>query len=90
MQIKIDRNSRTPMYIQIRNQIRAMISTAGFGRDLLPPERKLAESGVNRSTVLTTQGTEGRRHGGLHVGRGTMVLSAMSEVSESYGEFIPL
>lgn len=25
MQIKIDRNSRTPMYIQIRNQIRAMI-----------------------------------------------------------------
>ena len=92
MQIKIDRNSRTPMYIQIRNQIRAMIFDGRLRPgSLLPPERKLAESlGVNRSTVLTAY-RELKADGLVdsHVGRGTMVLSAMSEVSESYGEFDP-
>ena len=51
--IRIDRNSSLPLYVQIKNAIREMIAA-----DLLPPgqklppERKLAESlGVNRTTV---------------------------------------
>lgn len=92
MHIKIDRNSRTPIYIQIRNQIRAMIFDGRLPPgSLLPPERKLAESlGVNRSTVLTAY--RELKADGLadpHVGRGTVVLSVMSEVSESHNEFDP-
>ena len=86
MQIKIDRNSKTPIYIQIRNQIRAMIFDGRLlPGSLLPPERKLAESlGVNRSTVLTAY-RELKADGLVdsHVGRGTIVLSVMAEVSES-------
>lgn len=92
MQIKIDRNSKTPIYIQIRNQIRAMIFDGRLlPGSLLPPERKLAESlGVNRSTVLTAY-RELKADGLVdsHVGRGTIVLSVMAEVSESRSEFDP-
>ena len=90
MQIKIDRNTRTPIYTQIRNQLRAMIFNGSLpAGSLLPPERKLAESlGVNRSTVLTAY--RELKADGLadsHVGKGTIVLSAMTEVSEMHSEF---
>lgn len=90
MQIKIDRNSQTPIYIQIRNQVRAMIFDGRLlPGSVLPPERKLAESlGVNRSTVLAAY-RELKADGLVdsHVGRGTIVLSVMSEVSEPHSEF---
>jgi DNA-binding transcriptional MocR family regulator len=85
--IIIERDSETPIYLQIRNQIRAMIFdgslTAGF---VLPPERKLADSlGVNRSTVLTAY-RELKADGLVdsHVGKGTVVLAHLSEISDTY------
>ena len=90
MQIKIDRSTRTPIYIQIRNQLRTMIFNSSLpAGSMLPPERKLAESlGVNRSTVLTAY-RELKADGLVdsHVGKGTIVLSAMAEVSEMHSEF---
>lgn len=90
MQITIDRQSQTPIYLQIRNQIRAMIFDGRLlPGSVLPPERKLAESlGINRSTVLAAY-RELKADGLVdsHVGRGTMVLSVMSEVTESHSEF---
>lgn len=90
MQITIDRKSRTPIYLQIRNQIHSMIFDGRLlPGSVLPPERKLAESlGVNCTTVLAAY-RELKADGLVdsQVGRGTMVLSVMSEVSESHSEF---
>jgi DNA-binding transcriptional MocR family regulator len=76
VKINLDRESRTPLYLQIKNQIRHMI----LGRALppgyrLPPERKLAAAlNVNRSTVVNAY-RELEADGLIesHVGRGTMV-----------------
>ncbi len=78
MDIRIDRGSTVPMYLQIRNHIKEMILAgelpSGFR---LPPERHLASAlRVNRSTVLNAYGE--LKADGLvdaHVGRGTVVLS---------------
>ena len=90
MQIKIDRESQTPVYIQIRNQLRTMIFNGSLAPgSLLPPERKLADSlGLNRSTVLAAY-RELKADGLVdsHVGRGTVVLSVMSQVSEAHNDF---
>ncbi len=76
MHISIDRNSYTPVYLQIRNQIREMILTGALPAAFrLPPERKLAETlGVNRSTVVNAY-RELEADGLIesHVGRGTSV-----------------
>ncbi|TYQ14856.1 UNVERIFIED_CONTAM: DNA-binding transcriptional MocR family regulator [Acetivibrio alkalicellulosi] len=92
MIIKIDRNTKTPIYIQIRNQIRSMIFDgqlpAGF---ILPPERKLADSlGINRSTVLNAY-RELKADGLVdsHVGKGTIVQSHLTEVSKGGGVINP-
>ncbi|MFX4262435.1 PLP-dependent aminotransferase family protein [Pelotomaculum propionicicum] len=76
MKINLDRESRTPLYLQIKNQVRQLI----LGRVLqpgyrLPPERKLAAAlGVNRSTVVNAY-RELEADGLIesHVGRGTVV-----------------
>ncbi|MDD2619149.1 MAG: PLP-dependent aminotransferase family protein [Syntrophomonadaceae bacterium] len=76
LDIRLDRDSRTPLYLQIRNAIRDLITEqllpTGFR---LPPERRLAVSiGVNRSTVVKAY--EELAAEGLiqsHVGRGTLV-----------------
>lgn len=76
MKINLDRGSRTPLYLQIKNQVRHQI----LGRTLqagyrLPPERKLAIAlGVNRSTVVNAY-RELEADGLIesHVGRGTIV-----------------
>jgi 2-aminoadipate transaminase len=90
LRINIDKSARLPVYIQIRNQIRAMIHNGSLpAGSLLPPERKLAESlGVNRSTILAAY-RELKADGLVdsHVGKGTVVLSVMEEVSETHGEF---
>ncbi|KKM12773.1 hypothetical protein SY88_01435 [Clostridiales bacterium PH28_bin88] len=76
MLITIERACSTPVYLQIRNQIREMIMSgalpAGFR---LPPERKLAEMlGVNRSTVINAyRELEADALIESHVGRGTTV-----------------
>jgi DNA-binding transcriptional MocR family regulator len=76
MMLHLDRDSRTPLYLQIRNQLREMILDGTLGEgSRLPPERKMAAAlGVNRSTVvnayreLTADGLVE-----AHVGRGTTV-----------------
>ncbi|SDG70879.1 PLP-dependent aminotransferase family protein [Desulfosporosinus hippei] len=54
MKLNLDRSLKTPLYLQIRSQIRLLILTnelpSGYR---LPPERKLATLlGVNRTTVV--------------------------------------
>lgn len=74
VEIRIDRESTIPLYMQIFNGIRDMILSekmpAGYK---LPPERKLADQlGVNRSTVINAY--RELKSCGLvesHVGRGT-------------------
>ena len=78
MDIRIDRVSVVPIYLQIRGSIRDLILTGklpdGFR---LPPERELAKAlGVNRTTVLGAY--RELKSDGLvdaHVGRGTEVVS---------------
>ncbi|MDP4091915.1 MAG: PLP-dependent aminotransferase family protein [Bacillota bacterium] len=86
MHILLNRESEVPVYIQIRNQIRAMIFEGKLAAgSILPPERKLADSlGVNRSTVLNAY--KELKADGLvdsHVGKGTVVLAHLNKVCES-------
>lgn len=77
MRISIDKNIPTPIYIQIKNEIREMIYSGilpkGFS---LPSERKLAEElCVSRSTVIKAY--EELKALGLldsHMGKGTKVI----------------
>lgn len=78
MDIRIDRGSAVPVYMQIRGGIRDLILSGrlpdGFR---LPPERTLATAlGVNRTTVLSAY-RELKADGlvDAHVGRGTEVVS---------------
>ncbi len=52
--LRLDRDSRTPLYLQIRNQLRDMIldGTLSEGSRLLPERKMAAALGVNRSTVV--------------------------------------
>jgi DNA-binding transcriptional regulator YhcF (GntR family) len=54
MRISLNRNADTPVYLQIKNQIRDMIFSGMLPESFsLPPERNLAKTlGVNRSTVI--------------------------------------
>ena len=78
MDIRIDRESGVPVYMQIRSGIRDLILSGrlpdGFR---LPPERQLAAAlGVNRTTILSAY-RELKADGlvDAHVGRGTEVVS---------------
>lgn len=77
MRIQLNRQAETPIYLQIKNQIRDMIITEVLPEDfLLPPERNLAQTlGVNRSTVMKAY--QELKADGLivsHVGQGTVVV----------------
>ena len=76
LDISLDRNSPIPIYLQIRNGIKAGILSGDLPEGhRLPPERSLAKAlGVNRSTVF--QAYRHLKEEGLigaHVGRGTAV-----------------
>ncbi len=82
MLVTINRETDTPVYIQIFEQVRRQILSGevmpGFR---LPPERKLAESlGVNRTTVLNAY-RELKAEGlvSSRVGQGTIVLSHLQD-----------
>jgi DNA-binding transcriptional MocR family regulator len=92
MRVSINRETDTPVYIQIFEQVRRQIISGeilpGFR---LPPERKLAESlGVNRTTVLNAY-RELKAEGlvGSRVGHGTIVLSYLQEELTTTSEKIP-
>lgn len=76
MNLQLNRQSRTPLYLQVRNQLRGLILShellPGFR---LPPERKLAAMlGLNRTTVANAY-RELEADGLIesHVGQGTIV-----------------
>jgi 2-aminoadipate transaminase len=76
MQIVVDRDSATPIYIQIARQIRQAIVEGELAPgERLPPERRLAALlGVNRTTVVNAYrelAADGLVSG--QVGRGTIV-----------------
>ena len=54
MNIKPERGSKKPLYLQISDQIKDMIESEEIAVGYkLPPERKLAEElGVHRNTVI--------------------------------------
>ncbi len=78
MDLRVDRTSSVPLYLQISGGIKGLILSGrlpdGF---LLPPERRLAESlGVNRTTVVSAyQQLKADGFVAAHVGRGTAVLA---------------
>lgn len=81
MLITIDRNHSEPLYIQIKNQLRALIEKGSLPPGYcLPPERKLAESlGVNRTTVLNAfRDLKAEGYLSSHVGQGTVVCRPVS------------
>lgn len=75
--IRIDRESAVPIYMQISTGIKELILTGKLPEGFrLPPERRLAEAlGVNRSTVLSAyRELKADALVDSHVGRGTSVL----------------
>lgn len=98
MEISVDRESKTPIYLQISLSIRELILSGSLPAGCrLPPERKLAEVlQVNRTTVLNAY--RELKAGGLvdsHIGQGTTVTqsaipgNSLSESAESVGAAIP-
>ncbi len=78
MELHLDRSLKTPLYLQIRSQIRQLILSNALPPGFrLPPERKLAVSlGVNRTTIVNAY-HELEADGLIqsHVGKGTIVNS---------------
>ncbi|HWR42151.1 winged helix-turn-helix domain-containing protein [Sporomusa sp.] len=93
MRISINRNADTPVYLQIKNQLRDMIFSGVLPADfLLPPERSLAKTlEVNRSTVIKAY-QELKADGlvGSHVGKGTVVLPQVVKKLLTDGYINPL
>ncbi|HEX3030990.1 MAG TPA: PLP-dependent aminotransferase family protein [Bacillota bacterium] len=86
---KLDRQSKTPLYLQIANQIIGQIKAGSLKEEAaLPAERKLAAIlGINRSTVINAYNQlEGLGYVYSHVGRGTLVAPLDSrEKKDSFG-----
>ena len=90
--IRLSREIKEPLYLQIRNQIRNLILSGDLPVGTrLPPERSLAGSlGVNRTTVSTAYNelaadglVEGR------VGLGTVVCPLPSAARSAGDDFLP-
>lgn len=84
MKINIERDSKIPLYVQIKNQIRDMIYSKIIPKDyVLPSERELGKSlDVNRSTVVKSY--EKLKEEGLissQVGKGTYVIYSDEDIS---------
>lgn len=91
--ILIDKKSSTPVYQQISQYFRQMISQGRVSEGYrLPPERKLARTlGVNRTTILNAY--RDLKEAGLvagHVGRGTSVLPLTAETEPFPHDIQPL
>lgn len=82
MDIKIDRQAQTPLYLQIKKQIESLIDSGKLPpNSILPPERVLSDSlKVNRSTIIKAY-MELKAEGLVDskVGSGTVVLSPLTK-----------
>jgi 2-aminoadipate transaminase len=79
--VHLQPESHVPLYIQLRDQLRALVSTGGLRPgDRIPASRELAvQLGVHRTTVANAYAeleSEGLIRG--HVGRGTFILEEES------------
>ncbi len=86
MEIRIDRNSGIPIYIQIKDQIKKMVEKGILARgDRLPPERELAEKlKVSRNRVSTAyKELEAENIVTSQQGKGTFVLGKIEGVRET-------
>jgi GntR family transcriptional regulator/MocR family aminotransferase len=84
--VHIDRESRTPFYLQLKEQLRDLVVNGVLKPGAkLPPTRQLAEElGLNRNTVLTAY--EELEADGLvfsHVGQGTFVADPSEYLSQA-------
>jgi 2-aminoadipate transaminase len=75
--VHLQPESHVPLYIQLRDQVRALVNTGGLRPgDRIPASRELAvQLGVHRTTVANAYAeleSEGLIRG--HVGRGTFIL----------------
>ncbi|MGH9814082.1 MAG: GntR family transcriptional regulator, partial [Candidatus Acidiferrales bacterium] len=80
MLLQLDPASQIPLYRQIRDQLRQLITTGALALgDRLPPSRELATRlGVHRTTVANAYAelaADGWIDG--HVGRGTFIAKGM-------------
>lgn len=85
MNILIDKNVKTPIYMQIKNEIKKKIYSGELSPyEQLPSERKLAdELNVNRSTILNAY-RELKAEGLIdsHIGQGTQIMPLIQEAEE--------
>jgi len=92
MDILLNRESKTPIYMQIKKQIENMISVGKLQANfILPAERILSEKlHVNRSTVIKAY-MELKAEGLVEsrVGSGTVVLAPLSKNSSQEKMYIP-
>ncbi|MGB7295066.1 MAG: PLP-dependent aminotransferase family protein [Candidatus Aminicenantales bacterium] len=78
MNISIDKESSTPVYLQIKEKIKELIADRTLrNRDPLPPTRALSEKlGVHRNTIISAYKTlEAEGYAYSHVGRGTFIVA---------------
>lgn len=92
MDISINRESRKPIYLQIKNQIEHLIAIGNLPANfVLPAERTLCQKlGVNRSTVIKAY-MELKADGLVEsrVGSGTVVLAPLSKDTTQDKMYIP-
>ena len=78
MNISIDKESSTPVYLQIKEKIKELIADRTLrNRDPLPPTRALSEKlGVHRNTIISAyKALEAEGYAYSHVGRGTFIVA---------------
>lgn len=92
MDIIINRETKTPVYIQIKKQIESMIATGKLpGNFILPAERILSEKlKVNRSTIIKAY-MELKAEGLVEsrIGSGTVVLAPLSKDNSQEKMYVP-
>ncbi|MBC8062972.1 MAG: PLP-dependent aminotransferase family protein [Clostridiaceae bacterium] len=92
MHIEINRVSKTPLYLQVKNQIKNMIISGALPADFnLPSERTLsADLKLNRSTIVKAY-SDLKAEGFVesYVGKGTVILAQLSKDKSAEKTYIP-
>ena len=92
MEIKLNKNTKAPLYQQIKNQIvQQILSGVISAGDILPSERQLAEQlEINRSTVNKAY-WELKSEGFINaqIGSGTLVAPQYTRSSNTFNAYVP-
>ena len=90
MRITIDKSSSIPLYIQIKENIKDLVSHGHYKNgDVLPTTRELAEMlGIHRNTAIAAyKSLEAEGFAYSHVGRGTFIIEPEKLPSEHHIAF---